>query len=227
MATIVLDEGRVVVVDKPAGITAEAVASALGRRLVHRLDRLTSGLLVLADDARTVQRLQRALGRGEVERQYLLVAHGLVRGGRIESTLVDDRGDGLRGRGPGGKPSITDVEVVDVAADERATLARARLSTGRTHQIRIHLAEAGHPLAGEPVYIRDHRRCGQPELPATRLLLHAVRLAFLHPTTRAPVVVASPPPPDFVAGAAACGIRGVVPAVLAGPGGGGGAQPGR
>lgn len=206
MATIVLDEDRVVVVDKAAGISAEDVAAGLGRKLVHRIDKGTSGLLVLADDARTVQRLQRALARGEVEREYLLVAHGAVTTGRIESALVDNRGDGLRGSGAGGKPSVTDVEALALSVDGRATFARATLRTGRTHQIRIHLAEAGHPLAGERVYIRDHRQAGRTLLEASRVLLHAWRLRFVHPVTKTVVDVEGPLPADFVAAASALGL---------------------
>ncbi len=190
--SIVLDQERVVVVDKPAGITSEDAAASLGRRLVHRIDRATSGLLVLADDARTVQRLQRLFAAAAVQRRYLFVAHGAVVAGPIQSALTRDRGDGLRGAGPGGKASRTDVVALRTSA--RATLGVATLVTGRTHQVRIHLAESGHPIVGERVYVRDF---AGPLIDAPRLLLHAWRLAFVHPSTKLRVVVDAPAPPEF------------------------------
>jgi 23S rRNA pseudouridine1911/1915/1917 synthase len=125
------------------------------------------------------------------------VAHGRVASRRIESYLVRDRGDGLRGSTtrPGqGKRSITHVEALRELRG--ATLCRVQLETGRTHQIRIHLAEAGHPLVGEPVYLRDYRGS---VLAAPRLLLHAATLGFEHPVTGARVELSSALPPDFVA----------------------------
>ena len=74
-----------------------------------------------------------------------------------------------------------------------------RLETGRTHQIRIHLAEAGHPLVGETVYIRDLLRAGGEPLPSPRLMLHAATLGLPHPVTGEPIDLAAAPPPDFIA----------------------------
>lgn len=182
-ARVVFEGERLVVVDKPSGPTSEATAAELGRRLVHRIDRLTSGLLLLADDARTVTRLQRALQRGLVERWYRFVAHGRLAPQELHSTLVEDRGDGLRGSGNGGKPASCQILDCVVSVDGRTTTGSARLVTGRTHQLRIQLAEAGHPLVGEPVYIRDARRDGLTLLPSPRLMLHAARLRFAHPNT--------------------------------------------
>jgi 23S rRNA pseudouridine1911/1915/1917 synthase len=207
---VVYDEARVVVVDKAAGVASEDVAAALARKLVHRIDKSTSGLLVLADDARTVQRLQRALAGGDVARRYRFVAHGVVDDGRYTATLVRDRGDGLRGSGPGGKAAALDVGgavVADTVGGARVTVADARLLTGRTHQIRIQLAEAGHPLVGERVYVRDAAAAGLALLPAARLLLHAASLAFVHPNTHATVDVTAPLPPDFLAATAALGVN--------------------
>jgi 23S rRNA pseudouridine1911/1915/1917 synthase len=130
-----------------------------------------------------------------MERSYVCVAHGQVSSQRIESWLVRDRGDGLRGsttRHEQGKRAVTHVE-----AGERlrhATLCRVRLETGKTHQIRIHLSEAGHPLVGEPVYIRDY--VGSV-LTSARLMLHAATLGFDHPITGARVALASELPADF------------------------------
>jgi|JI10StandDraft_1071094.scaffolds.fasta_scaffold713513_2 23S rRNA pseudouridine1911/1915/1917 synthase len=193
---LVYEEDRLTVLDKPSGLASEDAAAQVGLKLVHRLDKPTSGLLVLASDARAVQRMQRLMARGELAREYWLVAHGDLSGGVYERPLARDRGDGLRGSRPDGlgKPARTEVEVL--ARHVGCTTACARLVTGRTHQIRIHLAEAGHPLLGEQVYVRDHRAAGRPLLDAPRLMLHAWRLSFVHPMTKREVRLECPPP-DF------------------------------
>jgi 23S rRNA pseudouridine1911/1915/1917 synthase len=121
-----------------------------------------------------------------------------VRDRRIESMLVPDRGDGLRGstRRPGqGKRAVTHVRVVEELP--QATLCEVRLETGKTHQIRIHLAEDGHPLVGEKVYIRDLKKRDIEPLPASRLMLHAATLGFVHPVTKKLVQLTAEPPADF------------------------------
>lgn len=193
---------RLLVIDKPAGLSSEDASRVVGARLVHRIDQATSGLLLLARDVRTVQRMQRALQQGLVTRRYVLVAHGIVEAGDRETTLVRDRGDGLRGTGAGGKAARLSLRVRRVGADERATLCDVELVTGRTHQIRIQLAEGGNPLVGERVYIRDHRAAGRHVLPAERLLLHAAELIFPDPSTHQRVTVAAEEPGDFRDGAA-------------------------
>jgi len=117
--------------------------------------------------------------------------------GRIESMLVADRGDGLRGsttHAGQGKRAVTHVSVE--RALRGATLCAVRLETGKTHQIRIHLAESGHPLVGETVYIRDYTG---PVISSARLMLHAATLGFVHPVTGEQVSLRSPLPPDFTA----------------------------
>ena len=125
-----------------------------------------------------------------------------------------DRGDGLRGTGKHanqGKRAVTHVEVVQRFAAQPAgrrrrppvTLCRVRLETGKTHQIRIHLAERGHPLIGERVYIRDYTDAGREPLESARLLLHARTLGFEHPLTGARVACEAPLPDDFRASLAA------------------------
>ncbi|MCS6851713.1 MAG: RluA family pseudouridine synthase, partial [Gemmataceae bacterium] len=124
-------------------------------RIVHRLDKETSGLLVLARTVAAEQGLGRQFHRHTVTRRYLALVHGTPTPGRIVSRLVRDRGDGRRGssRVPGvGKEAITHVEIVEALGEY--TLVSCRLETGRTHQIRIHLAEQGHPICGEKVYHR-------------------------------------------------------------------------
>ncbi|OGQ09259.1 MAG: hypothetical protein A2138_17640 [Deltaproteobacteria bacterium RBG_16_71_12] len=195
---LVFDEDRVVVVDKPCGLTSEDAAAHIGLRLVHRIDRATSGLLLLARDARTVTRLQRALRAGLVGRRYLFIAHGVVVPRRLTSALVRDRGDGLRGSGAGGKPSVADLCHCRPSDDGRTTCGAAELVTGRTHQLRIQLAEAGHPIVGEHVYVRDARRLGLPLIDATRLMLHAERLRFALPGSKRIVEVQSAAPAALV-----------------------------
>ena len=112
---------------------------------------------------------------------------------------MTDRGDGLRGstREPNkGKRAITHVRAVETL--HGATLCEVRLETGKTHQIRIHLAESGHPLVGERVYIRDFGNRGGEPLPSARLLLHAATLGFKHPISGVQVRTESPLPPDFL-----------------------------
>jgi 23S rRNA pseudouridine1911/1915/1917 synthase len=208
---LVFDDAHVVVIDKPAGVssvpyeTREAgtamdlvrgawrrmgkPATSVPLHVVHRIDRATSGLLAFAKTKRAELALAAQLRTHTMAREYLCVAHGEVASQRIESRLVVDRGDGLRGsttRAGAGKLAITHVEAVRRLRG--ATLCRVRLETGKTHQIRIHLAEIGHPLVGEQVYIRDFR--GAP-IAAARLMLHATRLAFDHPVTGARVELSS------------------------------------
>jgi 23S rRNA pseudouridine1911/1915/1917 synthase len=132
-----------------------------------------------------------------MERQYICVAHGHVMTRRIESHLIADRGDGLRGstsRLEQGKRAVTHVEAREQL--RHATVCAVRLETGKTHQIRIHLSEAGHPLVGETVYIRDYTGS---LLTSARLMLHAATLGFVHPVTGERISLSSPLPPDFTA----------------------------
>jgi 23S rRNA pseudouridine1911/1915/1917 synthase len=182
-------------------------ATQVALHVVHRIDRATSGLLMFAKTKPAEHGLAAQLRAHTVARSYLCVAHGAVAPGRpgplrpeplrIESYLVRDRGDGLRGstsRTGQGKRAVTHVEVVRPLRG--ATLCRIRLETGKTHQIRIHLAEAGHPLVGEPVYLRDFRG---PVIASPRLMLHAATLGFDHPVTGARIELSSPLPPEFTA----------------------------
>jgi 23S rRNA pseudouridine1911/1915/1917 synthase len=169
-------------------------------RAVQRLDKDTSGLVVFARSVHAQRHLQEQLAEHSVVRRYLAIAHGEVQSGTHESLLVPDRGDGLRGswRGRGSPPSTARQAITYIRVEERlrgATLAVCELETGRQHQIRIHLAEAGHPLVGETVYIRDYRG---PLLPAPRPMLHAAALGFLHPRGDRPMEFEEPPPADFL-----------------------------
>ena len=223
---------EVVVVDKPAGLltvpwseddrdTLVTLVRALlarrgahGRgpgprlRVVQRLDKETSGLLVFARTVAAERHLQQQLRVHSVERLYLAVVHGRAEDATYDTLLLADRGDGLRGswglfrRARGNPPETARRAVTHVAVRERlagATLVECRLETGRQHQIRIHLAEAGHPLVGERVYVRGF---AGPPLPAPRPMLHAARLGFVHPRTGLPLAFEAPPPADFDAAVA-------------------------
>ncbi|ACY12748.1 pseudouridine synthase, RluA family [Haliangium ochraceum DSM 14365] len=219
---IAYEDAHVVVIDKPVDVssvpyerretgTAMDLLREAWRKLrpdagrtplhvVHRIDKATSGLLAFAKTKRAELGLAAQFRQHTLERAYLCVAHGAVRAQRIESRLVRDRGDGLRGstRAPNqGKRAVTHVEVLEELA--RASLCQVRLETGKTHQIRIHLAERGHPLVGERVYKRDAEFRGHTLIDAPRLMLHAATLGFAHPITGERVFVESPLPENFAA----------------------------
>ncbi len=219
---LVYDDAHVVVIDKPAGVNSVPyeereggtamdlirgawrrqgkAATTIPLHVVHRIDRATSGLLAFAKSKRAEQGLAAQLRAHEMERQYICVAHGAVTSRRIESFLVEDRGDGMRGsttRHEQGKRAVTHLEATEPL--RHATVCSVRLETGKTHQIRIHLSEAGHPLVGERVYIRDYEAAGGKLLTSARLLLHAATLGFEHPVTGDRVSLSSPLPPDFTA----------------------------
>jgi 23S rRNA pseudouridine1911/1915/1917 synthase len=154
-------------------------------RIVHRLDRETSGLVVFARSPLAERELGRQFKKHTVVRRYLAVIPGHLQPQTIRSNLVRDRGDGRRGSTPlpgVGKPAVTHVAVEEKLTGY--TVLSCRLETGRTHQIRIHLSEAGHPVCGDRVYSRRpdgtvfEDRSGSP-----RLALHATELGFEHPVT--------------------------------------------
>ena len=219
---IVFEDAHLVVIEKPEGISSVpyerkesgtaldlireawrrkgAKATATPLYTVHRIDKDTSGLLCFAKTKLGERGLHRVFKEHLAERTYLACAEGAVRAGRMESELVENRGDGIRGstRHVGqGRRAVTHVEVLE--SFPAATLCRVRLETGRTHQIRIHLAESGHPLVGETVYVRDLRRSGREPMPAPRLMLHAATLGFEHPVTGKALAFACETPPEFLA----------------------------
>lgn len=219
---IVYADPSVVVVRKPAGIstvpfgdepTDEMTLDALVREVlarrdsirgraplgvVQRLDRATSGLLVFSRTFAAKKHLGQQLRLHTMRRQYLAIAHGDVTSQTVKSYLVENRGDRLRGSVPNGRRegqlATTHVERIEKLAN--ATLIGCRLETGRTHQIRIHLSENGHPLVGEAVYIRNF---SGTQIPAPRLMLHAAELGFEHPADGRPMLFQEPPPADFEA----------------------------
>ena len=170
-------------------------------RVVHRLDKETSGLVVFARTVAAERGLGKQFHAHTVIRRYLAVVSGFVPPQRIATRFVRDRGDGRRGSTADpdeGREAITHVDVVERLPGY--TLLACRLETGRTHQIRIHLAELGHPVCGDKVY---HRLADGRELPdrsqAPRLALYAVELGFLHPMTHKELHWEMPLPPDLEA----------------------------
>jgi 23S rRNA pseudouridine1911/1915/1917 synthase len=168
---------------------------------VHRIDRDTSGVVAFALTPAAAEHLTRQFRNHTVDRRYLALVRGVPPEGRIESVFVRDRGDGRRGSSPdphaaGGKRAVTHVKVLERLG--RFALVECRLETGRTHQVRIHLGEAGAPLCGERVYDRPVN--GRPLSDgsgAVRPMLHAARLGFVHPETGESMTWESPPPNDF------------------------------
>jgi len=170
-------------------------------RAVHRLDRDTSGLIVFARSVTAERHLVQQFRRHTTHRRYLAIARGSVGAETISTRLVRDRGDGRRGstRLPEvGKQAVTHVRPIERLGEY--TLVECRLETGRTHQIRIHMAERGHPLCGEKVY---HQPLFGPPMPdesgAPRLALHAAELGFEHPITGESMRFDMPLPDDLAA----------------------------
>ena len=213
---VVYEDDEIIVINKPAGLVVHPGAGNPDRTLVnaliahcgeslsgiggvkrpgivHRLDRDTTGLLVVAKSERAHRRLQAMLRDRLVDRRYLALVHG-----EPDPAMTIDRPIGRHPRDRtrmavvrDGRPSVTHVYVV-----ERFTgmaLCEVRLDTGRTHQIRVHLEAVGHPVVGDPVYGRRPRTLG-----LERQFLHAHRLAFPHPVADGEeVAVESPLPPDL------------------------------
>lgn len=207
------EDEHLLVVDKPAGIVVHpapghargTLAHGLVNRaaaggdepqrpgIVHRLDRDTSGLLVVARSSEAHRRLQNLVRRRELERDYLALVRGRPRSrrGRIEAPIGRDRTDPTRHSLDTETPreASTHFEVVELL--DRHALLRVRLETGRTHQIRVHLAAIGLPVSGDPVYGVEG------DLGLRRQFLHAARLAFDHPFTGKRVDVNSPLPTEL------------------------------
>jgi 23S rRNA pseudouridine1911/1915/1917 synthase len=210
---IAYEDEQLLVVDKPGGVVvhptgghetgtlvhgvlAHGAAGGEEERpgIVHRLDRDTSGLLVVARSEEAHRRLKNMVRRRELERTYLALVRGRPRSraGRIEAPLGRDRRDPTRQSLDTDKPreAVTHFELVEQLGEY--ALLRVRLETGRTHQIRVHLAAIGLQVVGDAVY-------GAPDPALGRQFLHATRLAFTHPFTGERVDVESPLPPDLAA----------------------------
>jgi 23S rRNA pseudouridine1911/1915/1917 synthase len=209
---VAYEDEHLAVIDKPAGLVVHpapghsggtlvnallSLGVAGGERdrpgIVHRLDKDTSGLMVVARSDESYRRLQDLIRRRELERRYsaLVVGRPRSRSGRIEAPIGRDRRDPFKRSLDSDSPreAVTHFELVELLP--RHALLDVRLETGRTHQVRVHLAAIELPVAGDPVY-------GRPEeLGLDRQFLHAARLAFVHPFTNASVEVESELPEDL------------------------------
>jgi 23S rRNA pseudouridine1911/1915/1917 synthase len=210
---VVYEDEALIVIDKPAGLVVHpgsgnwsgtmlnallrhepALAEVPRAGIVHRLDKDTSGLLVVARTLPAQTDLVRQLQARTVKREYAAIAHGVIaRDGKVEAPI---------GRHPvsrtrmavvsRGKPAVTHYRVVARYTD--ATFVECRLETGRTHQIRVHLASIGHPLLGDPTY---GKRSARPELAFHRQALHARRLGLVHPQSHKDMTWEAPIPKDM------------------------------
>ena len=211
---VAYEDEYLLVVDKPAGVVVHparghasgTLVQALSGRaaggddeerpgIVHRLDRDTSGLLVVARDEATHRQLKTLLQAREITREYVALVGGRppARTGTIDAPIGRDRHDRLIMSTDTDHPrtAITHFEITEALAE--TTLLRVRLETGRTHQIRAHLHAIGHGVVGDPAY------GAAPPFGLTRQFLHARRLAFVHPATGVAVDVTSPLPDDLQA----------------------------
>jgi 23S rRNA pseudouridine1911/1915/1917 synthase len=210
--SILYEDQWLMVVDKPAGMpvhpsrghaSGTMVNALIGHGaaggeefrpgVVHRLDKDTTGLLVVAKSVDVHRKLTQMMRRREVDRRYLALVHGsfAVDSGTIEAPIGRDpaRRQTMAVGGAAARDAVTHFTVLERLGDY--TLVEARLETGRTHQIRVHFLAIGHPVVGDPVYAR------RDPLGVGRQFLHSHRLAFVHPITEAEVTVQSPLPDDL------------------------------
>jgi 23S rRNA pseudouridine1911/1915/1917 synthase len=222
---VVYEDAHLLIVDKPAGLVVHPAAGNLDGTLVnallhhcagrlsgiggvarpgivHRIDKDTSGLLVVAKDDPTHEGLSRQFAAHTVERLYTAVVFGQPAppAGRIEGSLARSSANRQKmaivpaGRG---KHAVTHYRMVQPLRD--ASVVECRLETGRTHQVRVHMASIGHPLLGDPAYgrTRSTHRADLAELGFARQALHAATLGFVHPITKEKLSFASPLPADI------------------------------
>jgi len=211
---VLYEDEWLLVADKPAGMpvhpsrghaTGTLVHALLGHGLsggegfrpgiVHRLDKDTTGLLVVAKSPEVHRRLVAMMRRKAVDRRYLALVHGAfaAESGTIEAPVGRDpaRRKSMTIGGVAAREARTHFRVLERLGD--FTLVEARLDTGRTHQIRVHFLAIGHPVAGDPMYAR------RDTLGLGRQFLHSHRLSFVHPMTAEAIDVASPLPADLAA----------------------------
>ena len=223
---VVFEDDYLLVLNKPAGLVVHPApgnwsgtllngllardekACLLPRAgIVHRLDKDTSGLMVVARQRQVMDRLVSMIAERTVNRQYIALAHGVWTGSTTRNVSLPvgrDPRNRLRMavvdlEKTAGKVAATDITLLQNGT--RHCLVKCKLHTGRTHQIRVHMAALGHPLVSDDVY------GGQPAGDLKRQALHACRLSFLHPITGVEMQFSVPPPADILAAIAAQGLR--------------------
>jgi 23S rRNA pseudouridine1911/1915/1917 synthase len=218
---IVFEDDHLLVVDKPAGLVVHPAAGnydgtlvnallhhCAGRLsgiggvarpgIVHRIDKDTSGLLVVAKTDRAHEGLSAQFARHSINRRYKAIVAGVPTSGSIDAPLArsphDRKKVAIQARG---KRAVTHYTLITALKD--AALIECRLETGRTHQIRVHLSSIGHPLLGDPVYgrVRPNHRAILKNLDFTRQALHAAELGFLHPVSSTVLHFESEMPDDM------------------------------
>jgi 23S rRNA pseudouridine1911/1915/1917 synthase len=220
---VLYEDEQLIVVDKPAGMVVHpaaghssgtlvnallghcdnlsGVGGVLRPGIVHRLDKLTSGVLVASKTDEAHQGLAEQFSAHTVERHYVVVVSGRPKSARGSFDTFHGRHPTDRkrytSRGDRGRRAVTHYEVKQLLRG--ASLVQATLETGRTHQVRVHFADAGHPVLGDPVYGRPpgHPEARQQGKALGRQALHARVLGFVHPVTGQRLRFASPPPPDM------------------------------
>jgi len=222
---VVFEDEHLLVVEKPAGLVVHPAAGNLDRTLVnallhhcsgslsgiggvarpgivHRIDKDTSGLLVIAKTDVAHEGLAKQFAAHSIDRRYLAIVSGLPKAGQgvIDAPLARSATNRKKiavVEGSRGKRAVTHWRRLNVLKD--AALVECRLETGRTHQVRVHMASMGHPLVGDPVYGRTGKNHGKllKELQFQRQALHAAELGFTHPVTKRRLSFSSPMPPDM------------------------------
>jgi len=212
---VVYEDPALLIVDKPSGVAVHGgsgvsfgvIESLRASRpqakfleLAHRLDRDTSGLLIVAQKRAALVELHRMLREGEVSKEYLTVARGQWEGAGRElreslHKYVDAKGERRVAVHEDGKEAVTRVRVVRTSP--AFSLLQVSLLTGRTHQIRVHLAHAGHPVLGDTKYGDFELNRRLEKAGVRRLFLHASRLAFAHPLTRERIELKAPLPAEI------------------------------
>jgi RluA family pseudouridine synthase len=202
---LLYEDDSILIYDKPPGFVSEPKSFKEKIYLVHRLDKDTSGALIVAKDPLTLKKMIALFAQKKVEKTYLAIVDGLVvkERGIIENALVKKQsfqGQTIWGSGQKGRAAKTIWQCLQKGS--KASLLKCTLITGRTHQLRVHFAEMGHPILGDVLYAK---RFSCDYLPK-RQLLHAYRLSFAHPLTGKMIEIQAPLPRDFLEALDALGM---------------------
>ena len=189
------EDDTIAAYDKPAGVVCEP--KAFPGNLIHRLDKETSGVVLVAKNKKIFEQMVELFRKKKVQKEYLAIVDGLVRDKKktITSKLAPRhhyQGQTLYGSSSTGQEAVTEWDLIGVGT--KSSLLRCRPITGRTHQLRVHLKEAGHPIVGDYQYARTF----QCPFHAQRHLLHASKISFPHPITHQNIEIMAELPTDFL-----------------------------